>query len=442
MHKTRSSFTHSSLLSTIRSTFNKTSSLPARAKGISITDCLMSGLAIFSLKYKSLLKFEEDKATEKITQNNLASLYGINKTPCDTYLRERLDDNKLITQIHSSFASLFKPLQRGKVLDNWKFLDNKYLISLDASGFFSSNTIKCDSCCEKVRNKGTDQETTLYHHQMLVGSIVSPNMKQVLPIGFEPIIKADGSKKNDCERSCAKRWLEMFRKSHPQLPTIIVADGLYSNAPFINELQDKRCSFIIVAKENDHKYLYDYFWAGSGEDISQFESSHYKEKRHYKTTYRFMNNVPLNDANHDLKVNVLYYEELDIKKNKTTKWLWITNIKITRENVKSIMQGGRARWRIENETFNTLKNQGYNFDHNFGHGYKGLSNIFAGLMLLAFYIDQILEACNLDYQAAIKKYGSRSNFFEKVRAKFFDFRISSFERLYEVMIVGPPEYWL
>jgi len=447
MYKTRSSFTHSSLLNTIRNVFSGSSQQPAKpptkANNISLVECMMSGLAIFSLKYKSLLQFEKDKAEEKLTRFNIKSLYGIEKVPCDTYLRERLDDSKIISLIRPAFSALFKLLQRGKVLENWKFLDNKYLVSLDASGFFSSNQIKCNYCCVKVSNKGTDKESTLYHHQMLVGSVVSPNMKQVLPICFEPIIKEDGSKKNDCERNGAKRWLELFRNSHPQLPTIIVADGLYSNAPFIRDLQDKRCSFIITAKEDDHKYLYDYFWAGDGEDIGQFESYYIKNKVRYNGKYRFMKNVPLNETNHGLKVNVLYYEELDTKKNKTTKWLWVTDMLITRKNARFIMQGGRARWKIENETFNTLKNQGYNFEHNFGHGYQGLSNVFAGLMLLAFYIDQILEACNLEYQALRQKYKSRFNLFEKIRVRFFGFKILSFERLYEAMILGPPEdRWL
>jgi len=103
------------------------------------------------------------------------------------------------------------------------------------------------------------------------------------------------------------------------------------------------------------------------------------------------------------------------------------------------MHGGRSRWKIENETFNTLKNQGYNFDHNFGHGYNGLSNVFAGLMILAFYVDQMLEACNMEFQAARVKYGSRSNLFEKIRSKFLDFMITDFDRLYEVLINGPPK---
>lgn len=439
MNRTRPAFTHSALLSKIRTEFDSAAPAAKKSNGISLSDCLMSGLAVFSLKYKSLLKFEEDKASEHFIKANLKNLYGVKTAPCDTYLRERLDDEKLLTPIRKSFAALLGNLQRSRVLYDWNFLNNKFLISLDGSGFFSSNKIHCNCCCEKVTNKGTDKEIKTYHHQMLIGSIVSPNMKQVLPIGFEPIIREDGAKKNDCERNCAKRWLTNFRTYHPQLPTIIVGDGLYSNAPFIKALKDKRCSYILVAKEDDHKYLYDYFWTGSGDDICEFrKDTHDKEER-----YRFMNDVPLNDANYNLKVNVLYYEERDKKSGKKKQWLWVTDIEITKSNAKSIMQAGRSRWKIENETFNTLKNQGYNFEHNFGHGYRGLSNVFAGLMLLAFYIDQILERCNLEFQEIIKKYGSRSNVFEKIRAKFFEFMISSFERLYDVMIMGPPEdRWL
>ena len=455
MNKTRSDFTHSSLLSKIRATFNSATQGLNCFKGISLTDCLMSGLAIFSLKYKSLLQFEKDKSTEGFIKHNLASLYGVRYVPCDTYLRERLDGQNL-SIIRFAFARIFAILQRSRVLEHWKFLEleEKFLISLDGSGFFSSNNVKCNYCCEKVLHRGTNKETTTYYHQMLIGSIVSPSMKQVLPIGFEPIIKEDGAQKNDCERNCAKRWLELFRKSHPRLPTIIVGDGLYSNGPFIKSLQERRCSYILVAKEDDHQYLYDYFWTGSGEDIGEFEvvlKNKLEDKRHQRIYiwYRFMNNVPLNDANYELKVNVLYFEKYDAKKNKTTKWLWglwglwVTDIEINKKNAKFIMKGGRARWKIENETFNTLKNQGYNFEHNFGHGYNGLSNLFAGLMLLAFCIDQVLEAANLEVAAILKKYGSRYNCYEKIRSKFCDFMISSFERLYEVMIIGPPkDRWL
>ena len=58
---------------------------------------------------------------------------------------------------------------------------------------------------------------------------------------------------------------------------------------------------------------------------------------------------------------------------------------LCRERAELLMWGGRARWKIENETFNTLKNQGYHFEHNYGHGYQHLSVVLAMLMLLAFW---------------------------------------------------------
>ena len=62
---------------------------------------------------------------------------------------------------------------------------------------------------------------------------------------------------------------------------------------------------------------------------------------------------------------------------------WVTDLELTAGSVEKVMRGGRARWKIENETFNTLKNQGYQLEHNFGHGQQHLSVVFAMLMLLA-----------------------------------------------------------
>lgn len=446
MNKTRQYFTHSTIIDKIHSAFGratqklpKSNSKQGRPSIISDTDCLMSGLAIFSLKYPSLFQFEVDRQNpeRRCLNHNLTSLYKIKNVPCDTYLRERLDDLPLDT-IRPAFASLIATLQRGKALEKWKFLDNKFLISLDGSGFFSSSEVHCNQCCEKVLHKGTDKETITYQHQILVGSIISPLMKQVLPIAFEPIVKEDGALKNDCEKNCAKRWLKLFRAHHPQMPVCIVADGLYSNAPFIKALKESRCSYILVAKEDDHKYMYDYFRAGDGEDVGEYRFKG-KESDQF---YRFMNDVPLNETNHDLKVNVLYYEEINQKSGKKTRWLWVTDTKLTKDNVKSTMKAGRSRWKIENETFNTLKTLGYNFEHNYGHGYNGLSNLFAGLMLLAFTVDQILEAINLEYQRVRSSTSSRRALFEKIRTHFEIFMISSFERLYEAMVDPPIATWL
>lgn len=102
----------------------------------------------------------------------------------------------------------------------------------------------------------------------------------------------------------------------------------------------------------------------------------------------------------------------------------------------ALMRGGRARWKIENETFNTLKNQGYHFEHNFGHGYNNLCSVFALLMMLAFLIDQSLQiSCNL-FNAAMIKCKSRTNFWHKVRCYFIDYMFESMNEIYEAIVYG------
>lgn len=102
-----------------------------------------------------------------------------------------------------------------------------------------------------------------------------------------------------------------------------------------------------------------------------------------------------------MKLNILVYEQVD-RKGKITRFSWVINRKITRRNVEMVMRIGRSRWKIENETFNTLKNQGYHFEHNYGHGKKYFCSTLALLMLLAFLIDQLVELCSQPFQLILK----------------------------------------
>ena len=79
-----------SLLKSIRSVFEKIVDPRNGRQKITLADALMSGLAVFSLKCPSLLKFDEMKG-EKAIRHNLRTLYGITVAPCDTQMRSILD---------------------------------------------------------------------------------------------------------------------------------------------------------------------------------------------------------------------------------------------------------------------------------------------------------------------------------------------------------------
>lgn len=268
-----------------------------------------------------------------------------------------------------------------------------------------------------------------YYHQMLGVCIVHPDKSNVIPLCPEIIQNGDGSVKNDCERNAAKRFIENFRREHPHLKVIIMGDGIASNAPYIRLLEEHRMKYLLGAKPGDHQFLFN--------AVEESENAEYYEFRDEKGVFhqfRFLNGVALNKSNPDVVVNFLEYMQTD-SKGKELRFSWVTNIRITTTNVFELMRGGRARWKIENEAFNTLKNLGYNFEHNYGHGKKYLSTILCLLMMLAFSIDQIQGiACSL-FQAIRKKTGSYRSLWETIRVLFQYIAFESWEKLHQFMAI-------
>jgi len=175
------------------------------------------------------------------------------------------------------------------------------------------------------------------------------------------------------QRNATKRYLEDFRREHPHLNVIVIEDALASNAPHIQELQKHDLRYILGAQPKDHKYLYQLVdEAVEAGDINELHVSD-PDETGVPHCFRFLNTIPLNKSSEDsLQVNFLEYWQTDDAGNIQRRFAWVTDINLTRKNVSDIMRAGRARWRIENETFNTLKNQGYNRGHNYGLGKKHL----------------------------------------------------------------------
>ena len=394
---------------------------------ISMADALMSGFAMFSLKDPSLLAFDERRRESDL---NLNSIYLIKNVPSDTRMREILDPLDP-EDLRSAFKNPFRQLQRAKILETMAFYEGHYLLSLDGTGFFSSKNLFSDICMVK-ENKKTGEKT--YYLQMLGAAIINPYFKEVIPLAPEFINKQDGESKNDSERNAAKRFFEKLRQDHPHLPFIITEDGLSSNAPHIKAAQKYNLRYILGVKEGDHRFLFKQVQlAKSAGQTTEVEFADEK-KPEIIHRFSFINQVPLNASNQDLLVNFIEYWE--ISPTKTQHFSWVTDFTITPANVYTLMRGGRARWKIENETFNTLKNQGYHFEHNFGLGKKNLSLIFAMLMMLAFLVDQTQQlSCKL-FQAVWEKQRSKRSLWERMRSLFKEFAFESMQMLYEAILYG------
>lgn len=293
----------------------------------------------------------------------------------------------------------------------------------------SSQQIHCASCLETHHRNGT----VTYRHQMLSAALVHPDKREVIPLMPEPIIKQDGADKNDCERNAAKRLIAKLRQDHPHLKVIVTEDSLSSNAPHIEVLQDHHLHYILGVKEGDHAYLFEHVAAAerAGRVLSYDREDSQTGLRH---RFRFVRDVPLNEANGDLRVHCL--ECWEWHRNQVQHCSWVTDLRVNKGTVYQLMRGGRARWRIENETFNTLKNQGYHFEHNYGHGYQHLSVMFAVLMMLAFLVDEVQQLCCPLFQAVWAKLGSKRRLWAKMRALFYDYVLESMRHLFEALLYG------
>jgi len=415
------------LIQLMREDFRKITDHRAGNAKIPLDDALMSALAMFQLKDPSLLAFDKRRREEP---ENLHTIWGITEIPCDSQMRDILDPLEL-SSLRAPFRSAFRQLQRGKDFEKMAFLDGHYLLSGDGTGFYSSEKVSSDYCLGKKSNNGN----TLYYQQMYAAAFVHPDHMEVIPVFPEMITRKDGAKKNDCERNAARRFFEEFRREHPHIKTIVVEDALSSNAPHIQDLKKLDLRFILGAKPGDHQFLFDRMdeavELGQATEF-QYTDADEPEKIHY---FRFINQVPLNQSNQDLLVNFLEYWQVD-KHGKTTKFSWVTDLPITRKNGVAIMRAGRARWKIENETFNTLKNQGYNLGHNYGLGEKNLSAVFAILMMLAFLLDQIQQMSCWLFQEAWKKAESKRYLWENIRGFFHNYRVDSMETILRAIAHG------
>lgn len=377
----------------------------------------------------SMLEFQT-RLQETKNLNNLKTLFKVQAIPKSTQLRQVVD-NIPSGDLEQLFPLLFSPLQRGKHLEAYRFYDGRYLVPLDGTQYFSSGSINCPCCLKKTSSTG--KET--YYHQALCASIVHPDKRQVIPLASEPIQRIDGNTKQDCELNAGKRIVEKIRKDHPKLRIIIGGDGLYSKQPFVELLKKNGMSFILMAKPKDHKVLFE--WISEFKRMNEMGLLEFKDPKGRRQLYEWANDVPLNGRADAVDVDFIEHTIFNEEGKSVYHATWVTDIAVEKDNAVQIAKGGRARWKIENENFNTLKNQGYHAEHNFGHGKKHASYNFFLFILLAFFLHQILELTDRLFQACRMKFSARKEFWNQLRCTVRILVFDSWEHLLE-FIKKPP----
>ena len=374
-----------------------------------VHDAMMCGFACMFFQEPSLLQFQKQLRDHE-NLDNLMTLFDVQAIPESTQMRE-LIDSVSSDQLNSVFKEYFFRLQRSKYLETYQIFPGLYICSIDGTQYYSSGKVHCESCLTANHKNGG----MTYSHKVLQAAIMHPDMRQVIPLMPEEICNSDGSTKQDCETNAGKRAVPKIRKDHPQLGLIIVGDDLFSKQPFIETVLNERMHYVLIAKPTDHGAMMNYIHAS--DELKEMRISDEKGRIH---VYEWINNVPLNGNKHPVITHFFRYTILSLDENGNEKIhyknSWVTDLKITRMTIRTLVRAGRCKWKIENECFNTLKNQGYHIEHNYGHGEKNLCFNFYLLTLLAFFFHQIFELTDRLYQACREKFGSKTHMWETLRS--------------------------
>lgn len=381
----------------------------------SMEDFATSALSVFFTQSPSFLAYQKTMQQNK-GRSNAQTLFQIQEIPCDNQIRDCLDA-VAPEEIFPLYDEALQGLQEQGVLESYRGIAGTIAIALDGTWYHASEKIHCPncSCLEHSSGKKT------YYHSAITPVIVAPGKPRAIPLRPEFMVPQDGHEKQDCETAAGKRWMDQNCARYAPLKVTLLGDDLYAHQPTCRRALLNSFHFIFVCKPQSHTALYrwvDLLQPGVGLQVLKQRVKN--PKGHWEThTYRFANGVPLVEGDDALKVN---WCEVTITKGKGADGeilyhnAFISDFEITEANVALLVATGRARWKIENEHNNVLKNRGYHLEHNFGHGQQHLSSLLAAMNILAFLYHAFLDFCDDKYRLIRAALPTRQTFFDDLRA--------------------------
>jgi len=396
-----------SLIETIR---GACAALPDKRRGrnrhFTMADIGMSAFSIFFMQSPSFLAHQR-RLLEGQGRSNCQTLFKMAEIPSDNHIRAMLDPVEPCL-FHPVFDAAVRTLEAGDGLAALRRLGDHVLIALDGTEYHRSSKIHCSRCSTCTKGGKTE-----YFHAMVSAAIVAPGHNRAVPLAPEFIAPQDGAEKQDCESRACRRWLSTHGATHAHLNPIYLGDDLYSCQPVCEAVRQIEGHFLFVCKPSSHPTLMEYL---TGVELGERVETVKRGKQRFRHIYRWLCDLPLRDGKDAMRVNWLSIEIINPAGEVTYRNSFVTDLPVDRANVIELAACGRARWKVENETFNTLKTKGYNLEHNFGHGQDNLAAVLVILNLLAFACHTVADLVDRLWKTARDKAATRTGFFNHLRS--------------------------
>jgi hypothetical protein len=334
-------------------------------------------------------------------------------------------------QVQAVVTAMIRALMRKKVLDRYRLLGHYFVIAIDGTGRLTFPERHCPHCMTVTH----DGQTTYYHPVL--------EAKLVLPNGFAFSIltefienPAENPSKQDCELKAFYRLAERLKAEFPRLPICLSLDSLFAGGPTMSVCEQYNWQYMIVHKEGDIPFIHQEFEALlplTPENHLTFLTGPQGKTRQ---KYRWVNDISYVDSEkkkHTLGVLECVENKPDPKgQSQTTRFRWITNFKLKDKQIIELAnEGGRIRWKIENEGFNVQKNGGFDLEHAYTTD-PIASKVFYFLLQIAHLLAQLIEKGSLFRQAFPAGVGSAKNIAFRLLEAWRNLRLSA-NRIQEML---------
>ena len=335
------------------------------------------------------------------------ALFGVERFPHGDTL-DATFSNLEVDQIQTVVSAMTGTLIRKKVLYSYQVLGIYFIVAVDGTGTINFDHRHCSHCLTRTRDG-----KTLYYHPVLEAKLLTSN-------GFAfslmtEFIENLGQQvtKQDCELKAFYRLAERLKSQFPRLPLLLSLDGLFAGGPTFDLCRRYGWRFMIVLKDDDLPSVNEEFEALSKLQPENRLVWHTGQQAQLKQAFRWADDIAYTDSEkkeHTLSV----IECLETKPDKegakqTTKFKWVTNCRISRKNVTTLSNdGGRMRWKIENEGFNVQKTGGYELEHAYTND-PNSAKVFYLLLQIAHLLAQLLYKATLLKRDFLEGLGSAKN---------------------------------
>jgi hypothetical protein len=366
--------------------FNKFNELEDSRKrtGYSMSEIVTGVLFMFLLKETSRNAYNNDRRDAVFAKNYYRhfKLQLPHPDTIDKVMRALAPE--LLEELK---AHLVSSLFEQKVLREFRFLGNYYFVAVDATGTHTFNHEHCEHCLTKTSKNGI---TTWFHYVLEAKLVTSSGLSISLASEFIENLAGRDYEKQDCEQKAFVRLSSKIKKYFPRLPICILADGLYPNKTVFNICRANNWKFIITLKDGNLKTFHQEVQLLGGIQKQRAVNRADKTTR-TKLIYKYLNNIEYEGYSYSWVSCDETQTRLSDKLEEQQRFVYITNIKQTPDIVVSTADGGRLRWKIENQGFNTQKNLGYELEHKFSRvSYTAMQNYYQ-LLQVAHMINQFVE---------------------------------------------------